>query len=202
MPTDSVVGVVLAGGRSSRMGGGDKALKPLGTTTLLGHVLARFRPQVAAVVLNANGDAARFAAYGLPVVPDSVPDFAGPLAGVLAGMDWARANRPGARWIVTTAADAPFVPADLVARFLAARGDARLAVAASGGRTHPVVGLWPVDLADALRRALIQEGMRKIDRWTARYPIATVDFPIDRVDPFFNINTPEELAEAERLAHG
>jgi molybdopterin-guanine dinucleotide biosynthesis protein A len=199
MPTEPVVGVVLAGGRSSRMGGGDKALRPLGQTTLLGHVLARFRPQVAAIVLNANGDPARFAGYGLPVVPDSVPDFSGPLAGVLAGMEWTRATRPDVPWIVTTAADAPFVPADLVARLIAERGTAELVVAASNGRTHPVVGLWPVRLADVLRHALVEEGMRKIDRWTARFPIATVSFAAEPIDPFFNINTPEELAAAQAL---
>ena len=196
--TDAVLGVVLAGGRSSRMGGGDKCLRKLGTQTLLGHVLERLRPQVAAVVLNANGDASRFAGHGVPVVADSVPDFAGPLAGILAGMDWARAHGSQADWIVTTAADAPFLPRDLVMRLRAGRGAARIAVAASRGWRHPTTALWPVDLAGELRQALAA-GERKIDRFTARYAVSAVDFDGEAVDPFFNINTPEELAEAERL---
>jgi molybdenum cofactor guanylyltransferase len=196
MPSDAIVGVVLAGGQSSRMGGGDKCLKQLGPHTLLGHVLERLRPQVAAMMLNANGDAARFASYGVPVVADSVPDFAGPLAGILAGMDWARSMAAG--WIVSTAADAPFLPLDLVVRLQRDRGQARIAVAASGGWRHPTTALWPVDLAAELRQAL-QSGERKIDRFTARYTVAPATFVTDPVDPFFNVNTPKELAEAERL---
>ena len=199
MPTEPVVGVVLAGGRSTRMGGGDKCLRPLGNGTLLGQVLARFQPQVDTVVLNANGEAARFATYGVTVVPDTVAGFVGPLAGILAGLDWARTHRPAVRWVASTAADAPFLPRDLVVRMLAGCGDAELAVAASAGRSHPVVGLWSVALADALRDALVGEDMRKIDRWTARYRVATVSFATEPLDPFFNVNTPEELAEAERL---
>jgi molybdopterin-guanine dinucleotide biosynthesis protein A len=196
MPSDAVVGVVLAGGQSSRMGGGDKCLKQLGSRTLLGHVLDRLRPQVAAMVLNANGDAARFDGYDVQVVADSVPDFAGPLAGILAGLDWARTMN--ADWAVSTAADAPFLPRDLVDRLQQGRDAARIAVAASGGWRHPTTALWPVDLADELRKAL-QAGERKIDRFTARYAVAPVTFDTDPVDPFFNINTPEELAEAVRL---
>jgi molybdenum cofactor guanylyltransferase len=196
MPSDTVVGVVLAGGQSSRMGGGDKCLKQLGSRTLLGHVLHRLRLQVAAMVLNANGDDARFNGYGVQVVADSVPDFAGPLAGILAGLDWARTMNVG--WMVSTAADAPFLPRDLVDRLQQGRGTARIAVAASGGWRHPTTALWPVDLADELRQALLA-GERKIDRFTARYAVAPATFDTDPVDPFFNINTPEELAEAERL---
>jgi molybdenum cofactor guanylyltransferase len=196
MPSDAVVGVVLAGGQSSRMGGGDKCLKQLGSLTLLGHVLERLRPQVATMVLNANGDTARFNSYGIPVVADSVPDFAGPLAGILAGLDWAREKNVS--WMVSTAADAPFLPRDLVDRLMQGRGGARIAVAASGGWRHPTTAVWPVDLADELRQAL-QSGERKIDRFTARYAVAPIVFETDPVDPFFNINTPEELAEAERL---
>jgi molybdopterin-guanine dinucleotide biosynthesis protein A len=196
MPNDAVAGVVLAGGQSSRMGGGDKCLKCLGPRTLLGHVIERLRPQVTALVLNANGDPSRFAGYGTAVVPDTVPDFAGPLAGILAGMDWARAT--GADWLVSTAADAPFLPRDLVARLQRGRGTARIAVAASGGWRHPTTALWPVALADDLRRSLLG-GERKIDRYTARHTVAPVEFAVDPVDPFFNINTPEELADAEAL---
>jgi molybdenum cofactor guanylyltransferase len=195
-----VVGVILAGGLSRRMGGGDKGLKTLGGRSILERVIERVRPQVDALVLNANGDPARFAAFGLAVVPDGVEGFPGPLAGVLAGLEWARMNAPQARWVASFPGDAPFVPRDLVARFLTAtdKDAAELACARSGDQEHPVVGLWPVRLADALRHALAQEGMRKVDRWTARYRLAVIDFADQPVDPFFNANTPEDLAEAER----
>jgi molybdenum cofactor guanylyltransferase len=196
-----VVGLLLAGGLSRRMGGGDKSLRLLGGQTLLDHVIARMRPQVSALVLNANGDPARFAHFGLPVVADSVPDFAGPLAGILAGLDWAAANHPDCAYVVSVATDAPFLPRDLVARLFAgmaaAGGD--LACAASGGQMHPVIGLWPVHLREALRHALIAEGIRKVDLWTGRYKLATVDFPTDPIDPFFNANRPEDLARAAAL---
>ncbi len=183
------------------MGGGDKCLRLLGGRPILEHVLARARPQVAALLLNANGDPGRFAAFGLPVADDLIPGFAGPLAGVLTGMTWARAHRPDCPWIATLATDTPFFPADLVARLLAAleREDADLACAASGGRAHPVFGLWPVRLADDLRAAMVGEQIRKVDLWTARHRLTLVDFPIEPVDPFFNTNRPEDLAEAERL---
>lgn len=196
-----IVGLLLAGGQSRRMGGGDKALRPLAGVVLLDRVIARLRPQVEALVLNANGDPARFAGFGLPVVADSVPDFAGPLAGVLAGLDWAAANRPDCAYVVSVATDAPFLPKDLVARFataLEAEG-ADLACAASGGRSHPVFGLWPVRLREELRGAVIEQGIRKVDRWTARYKLATVPFADQPSDPFFNANRPEDLAAAEAL---
>lgn len=198
-----IVGLLLAGGQSRRMGGGDKALRLLGGQTLLDHVIERVRPQVAAIVLNANGDPSRFARFGLPVVADSVADFAGPLAGVLAGLDWTAANRPDCQFVVSIATDAPFLPADLVARL--ANGmkaeRAELACAASGGQPHPVIGLWPVRLREALREAVVAEGIRKVDVWTQRYPLATVDFPIGAVDPFFNANRPEDLERAAALLH-
>jgi molybdenum cofactor guanylyltransferase len=196
-----VVGVLLAGGQARRMGGGDKCLRQLGERTILEHVIARARPQVAALVLNANGDPARFAGFGLPVVADVVAGFAGPLAGVLTGMEWARTHRPECPWIATIATDTPFFPTDLVARMLSAlaREGADLACAASGGRTHPVFGLWPVALADDLRAAMVDEGMRKVDVWTARHRLAEVAFATDPIDPFFNTNRPEDLVEAERL---
>jgi molybdenum cofactor guanylyltransferase len=199
--TDAVVGVLLAGGLARRMGGGDKCLRRLGDRPILAHVIERARPQVAALVLNANGDPARFAAFDLPVAADVVEGFAGPLAGVLTGMDWARANRPDCPWVATVATDTPFFPTDLVARMLAAvaRAGADLACAASGGRTHPVFGLWPVRLAGELRAAMVDEGIRKVDVWTARHRLVEVDFPTEPIDPFFNTNRPEDLAEAERL---
>jgi len=196
-----VVGLLLAGGQSRRMGGGDKALRPLGGASMLERVIERLRPQVAALVLNANGDAARFANFGLPVVADSVPDFAGPLAGVLAGLDWSAAHRPDCPFIVSVATDAPFLPTNLVARLAAEleAAEADLACAASAGRAHPVFGLWPVRLRDDLRRAVREEGIRKVDEWTARHKLVTVPFLDAPVDPFFNANRPEDLILAAAL---
>lgn len=197
-----VLGVILAGGLARRMGGGDKGLLPIGAGTLLDAVVDRLGPQVDALVLNANGDPTRFARFGLEVVADPVSDFPGPLAGVLAGMDAAARRDPPFPWVVSVAADTPFFPRDLVARFLdtATLEGVELACAASGGRTHPVFGLWPTRLVGELRRALVEEGLRKIDAWTARYRLAVVDWPIEPFDPFFNVNTPEDLASAARLA--
>lgn len=199
--TTPIVGVLLAGGQSRRMGGGDKSLRLLGGKTILARVIERARSQVAALVLNANGDPARFADYGLPVAADVVEGYAGPLAGVLTGMEWARANVPDALWLASFATDAPFLPTDLVARLGAAVADegAEMACASSGGRSHPVFGFWPIVRAPELRRAMVEEGVRKVDVWTARYRLVTVDFATDRIDPFFNTNRPEDLAEAERL---
>lgn len=203
--TERVAGVLLAGGLGRRMGGGgDKPLKELAGKPLIAHTIQRARPQVTALVLNANGDPARFTEFGLPVIPDPVEGFVGPLAGILAGLDWARAQVPGAAWLASFATDAPFLPDDLVARLVEAvsREGADIGCAMSGGRTHPVFGLWPVRLANDLRRALIEEDMRKIDRWTARYKVAYAEWPADPVDPFYNVNTPDELAAAERQAGG
>jgi molybdopterin-guanine dinucleotide biosynthesis protein A len=200
--TEAVVGLLLAGGLARRMGGGDKCLRLLAGRPLLSHSIERMRSQVDAMVLNANGDAARFAAFDLPVIADSVEGFAGPLAGILSGMEWAARRDPSARWLVSVPTDAPFLPPDLVGRLRAAAQEAGapLACAASKGRSHPVIGLWSIALEPALRRALIEEEIRKIDRWTARYKVATVAFAAEPVDPFFNANTPDDLAEAERYA--
>ncbi len=201
MTDGAVVGVLLAGGQARRMGGGDKCLRGLAGRTLLQRVIDRITPQVGHLVLNANGDPGRFTGYGLPVVADSVEGFAGPLAGVLTGLEWARAHAPKSGWIVTAPTDAPFLPADLVSRLHDAVADGAhdLACAASAGRSHPVVGLWPVALAGDLHKALVGEGLRKIDAWTARYRLATLEWPVEPVDPFFNANRPEDLAQAERL---
>ena len=201
MTSPDIAGVVLAGGLARRMGGGDKALLELGGRPILAHVIERLEPQVGSIVINANGDPARFADYGLPVAADPIDGFAGPLAGVLAGFDWARENLPDAEWIVTVASDTPFFPADLVARMLAAieADGAEMACAASGGRHHPVFGLWPVRLAEDLRRAMIDEDIRKVDIWTARYRLAAVAFGTDPFDPFFNANRPEDLEKAQSL---
>src|SRR5947209_4975724 len=200
--TIETFGLVLAGGLARRMGGGDKALIRIGNETILARTLARLTPQVAGVVLNANGDATRFTPFGLPVVADSVPDFAGPLAGILAGLDWVAAHRPQTEWVVSVPGDCPFLPGDLVARLHQARvrEGKPLACAHSGEWRHPVVGLWQVALREDLRRAITLEDLRKIEVWTARHGVALADWPTEPVDPFFNVNTPEDVATATRLA--
>lgn len=202
MTSEVIPGVLLAGGLARRMGGGDKPMRTIGGRTILDRVTARLQPQCDGLILNANGDPARFAAFVLPVIPDGVADFPGPLAGILAGLDWAAANRPEVKWVLSAAADCPFLPRDLVARLVAAlrEEDAELAVAASDGQSHPVIGLWSVSLREQLRHALVVEDVRKIDRWTARYRLATVTWPTTPLDPFFNANTMDDIAEADRLA--
>jgi molybdenum cofactor guanylyltransferase len=197
-----IPGVLLAGGLARRMGGGDKPMRTIGGLTILERVIVRLKPQCDGLILNANGDPARFAAFGLPVIADGVADFPGPLAGILAGLDWAATRRPEVSHILSAAADCPFLPRDLVARLDHARREqnAELAVAASDGQTHPVIGLWSAKLREELRHALVKEDVRKIDRWTTRYPLATVTWPTTPLDPFFNANTVEDIAEAERLA--
>jgi molybdopterin-guanine dinucleotide biosynthesis protein A len=184
------------------MGGGDKPLRLLAGRPLLEHVVDRLRPQLRRLVLNANGDPTRFAAFGLPVVGDSIPDFAGPLAGILAGLEWAAREAADCPYLLSAPTDAPFLPPDLVQRLIAGLQTERaeIAMAASGGRAHPVAALWPVALAEELRRVLMEEELRKVDAWTARHRVAVIDFAIGAVDPFFNANRPEDLAEAERLA--
>jgi molybdenum cofactor guanylyltransferase len=198
----ATLGLVLAGGLARRMGGGDKARICIGGRTILQRVLARLTPQCSGIIINANGDPARFADTGLAVVADSVPDYAGPLAGILAGLDWAAANVPGCEWLASAPGDCPFLPLDLVARLHAARlaADAPLACARSGQWRHPVVGLWPVALRENLRRALVDDGLRKIDLFTARYDIGIAEWPDTPVDPFFNVNTPDDAAQAEQIA--
>ncbi|QDO99497.1 molybdenum cofactor guanylyltransferase MobA [Ferrovibrio terrae] len=199
--SETILGVVLAGGLARRMGGGDKGLQQLGGKPILQHILDRLTPQVEGVILNANGDVTRFAEWNLPVTGDAVEGFVGPLAGVLAGLSWARANRPDVTDIVTVPGDGPFLPRDLVARMAAARAEAQadLACAVSAGQAYPVVGLWPVRLYDDLRRAVVEEDIRKVDRWTARHKLVQVEFAAQPVDPFFNANAPEDLAAAEDL---
>jgi molybdopterin-guanine dinucleotide biosynthesis protein A len=184
------------------MGGGDKPMRTIAGRTILERVIARLKPQCDGLILNANGDPARFAAFGLPVVADGVADFPGPLAGILAALDWAAANRPDVKLVLSAAADCPFLPRDLVSRLYGALDTekAELAVAASDGQSHPVIGLWGVGLREQLRHALVVEDIRKIDRWTARYKLATVTWPTTPLDPFFNANTMDDIAEADRLA--
>jgi molybdenum cofactor guanylyltransferase len=190
--------MILAGGRSRRMGGGDKCLMPLAGRPVLAHVIERIRPQVTSLALNANGDATRFAGFALPVVADDEADFAGPLAGILAALDWAKRAHPSAAAVLTVPADTPFLPRDLAVRLNAA--GARPALASSLGWIHPVVGLWPLVLRDDLEAALRKEGIRKVEDWTGRLGPAVVDFDAGTRDPFFNINTPGDLARAEALS--
>jgi molybdopterin-guanine dinucleotide biosynthesis protein A len=184
------------------MGGGDKGLIRIGGATILERALARVGRQCAGLIINANGDPARFARFGLPVVADDVEGFAGPLAGILAGLDWLAANEPAIGWLASVPGDCPFLPRDLVRRLHAVRVAAGLplACAKSGDWRHPVVGLWRVDLRADLRRAVVAEGLRKIEVWTARHGVALAEWPADPVDPFFNVNTPEDAAQAQRFA--
>ena len=202
MGDPSILGLVLAGGLARRMGGGDKARIRIGGNTILERVLARLAPQCGSMILNANGDPARFGDTGLPVVPDTVPGFAGPLAGILAGLDWAAANAPEVTDIVSVPGDCPFLPPDLVPRLEQARkaADLPLACARSGDWRHPVIGLWPVGLRGDLRTALVEDDLRKIEAWTARHGVAIADWPAVPFDPFFNVNTPEDAAEAQHIA--
>lgn len=200
-PAGETVGVLLAGGLARRMGGGDKPLRTLGGRPILDHVIARARPQVSALLLNVNGDPARVAGYGLPVAEDVVEGHAGPLAGILTGLEWMATAVPAARWLASFATDAPFLPLDLVARLRQAvdAEGADMACAKSAGRTHPVFALWPAAIRHELRQALVERDERKIDAFTAAYKVAEVDFPCAPVDPFYNINRPENLEEAEGL---
>lgn len=196
-----IPGVLLAGGKSRRMGGKEKCLLLLAGRPLLDHVIERFRPQVATLILNAPGDPARFASRGLEVVADSIEGFVGPLAGILAGLDWAHANAPQAAHIATVPCDAPFLPGDLVRRLTQALREegAAIAYAASAGRNHPLFALWPLSLRENLRRAVVDEGVRRIQDWTPRHKTARIDYPCVPVDPFANINSPHDLAEAEDM---
>ncbi len=205
MTVPLICGVLLAGGQSRRMGGGDKCLLEINGQTVLSRVISRIAPQVQGVVLNVNGDGDRFADYGLETIADAVGDFSGPLAGVLTGMEWAQdknADGGDISHILSVPTDAPFLPMDLVERLQAPiqSGQAEMTCAVSNGRTHPVVGIWPVSLAADLRRAMVDEDIRKVDRWTARYRLTQVEFDATLFDPFFNMNRGEDLAEAKRLA--
>jgi molybdopterin-guanine dinucleotide biosynthesis protein A len=184
------------------MGGGDKSLREIGGISVLSRVVAVTAPQCAGLVLNANGDPARFTEFGLPIVPDDLPGFQGPLAGILAGLDWIARENPLISQAVSVPTDAPFLPDDLVARLVAAkvREGATIATAFSGGREHPVVTLWPVSLRVALRKALVEEGLRKMGGFTGRYSAARVDWPIEPHDPFFNANEPADFVAAESVA--
>jgi molybdopterin-guanine dinucleotide biosynthesis protein A len=203
-PLPPTLGLVLAGGLARRMGGGDKARLEIGGISILDRVLACLSAQCTGIIINANGDRKRFADTGLTVVPDNVPDFAGPLAGILAGLDWLAAQDTGIEWIVSVPGDCPFLPDDLVEKLHLARvkmgAGVPLACARSGAWRHPVVGLWPLALRANLRKALVEDDLRKIEVWTAQHGVAIADWPDQPVDPFFNVNTPEDLARATDIA--
>jgi molybdenum cofactor guanylyltransferase len=201
-PVPPTLGLVLAGGLARRMGGGDKALLRIGGVSILDRVLACLSAQCVGIAINANGDPARFAATGAPVLSDNVEGFVGPLAGVLAGLDYLATKQPGIEWMLTVPGDCPFLPDDLIEALHQARREkgTPLACAKSGDWRHPVVGLWPIALREDLRRALVDEGLRKIEVWTARHGVALAEWPAEPVDPFFNVNTPEDVAAAERIA--
>jgi molybdenum cofactor guanylyltransferase len=196
-----ILGVILAGGRATRMGGGDKGLKRIGGQLMLTRVINRIEQQVERLIISANGDPERFIDFDLPVIPDDLPDLPGPLAGILAAMDFA-AEMTSANFVLSVAADCPFLPRDLCPRLLALQKlhDSRISVARSGGFAQPTIALWDTSLRRDLRKALSEEGLRKIDAFTARYPTTSVDWPVTPYDPFFNANTPDDLAHAENIA--
>jgi len=197
------VGILLAGGKSSRMGGGDKCLLPLGGRPILAHVIELLKPQVAELIISANGDPARFSAFGLPVVEDRLGGYAGPLAGILAGLEWARTNRPESRFAITAASDTPFLPADLVSRLCSASGEGvpDFAVARSADGMHAVFGLWPITIAPDLEASLLS-GDRKVSDWVRQHHAQEAMFPPVKIEgriiaPFFNVNRPDDLVAAE-----
>ena len=194
--------IVLAGGRSARMGGGDKSLLTLGGRPLLSRVLDRLIPQADKIAISANGDPSRFAQFGLPILPDTIEGYLGPLAGLLAGMEWAQGT--GAAQIASVPTDSPFIPTDLTARLMSSASPDRPALAASGGKHHPVVGLWPVALAGRLRDFLESGTTYKVSAFAQECGAVLVDFPMTALagnnrDPFFNVNTPEDLSLAEKI---
>ncbi len=202
----SIPAILLAGGKASRMGGGDKGLVRLAGRPLLAHVIDRLQAQVREIVINANGDPGRFVRFGVPVIPDAVAGQPGPLGGILAGLEWAAKERPGTPFILSCSCDCPFLPADLVARLAdAIEAGADIAIAESNGRKHPVIGLWRVALRQDLRRAVALEGLRRVEAFCDRHRTAVANFPGSvnlpggKVDPFFNANTPDDLALAENL---
>jgi molybdenum cofactor guanylyltransferase len=204
MRRGSCFGIVLMGGLSRRMGGGDKGLRDLGGMSLLARVVAAMRPQCESLVLNANGDPARLGEFGFPIVADDVQGFPGPLAGILASLDWIAAHFPDVEYAVSVPADTPFLPDDLAARLMESREkhNALAACARSGGWTHPLVALWPVAIRQDLRHALVKEDRRKVDDFLRGYPYTVVDWPMEPFDPFFNVNEPGDLAAAETILLG
>ena len=197
-----VLGIILAGGKSRRFGIGDKFFQKLDGETLLSRVIERIVTQVDTLIINSNSDRSKFSEYPYDIIPDIIPGYAGPLAGILTGMEWAKENLPEYKWIATFAADAPFVPLDCVDKMLNAvvSEDTNIVCAASGGRTHPVCAIWQIKLSEPLRLAITQDNIRKIDNWTEGQNLSVVEFPIEPFDPFFNINHFKDLLQAEKIS--
>lgn len=195
----SMTGVVLAGGLSRRMGEQEKSLLELGGKSIISHVIDRLKSQTSEILINANGDPDRFSQFDLPIKADTVEGFAGPLAGILAGMRWCEANAPDCEYVLSVAADTPFFPKSLAEKLLAEipKDQGAIALASSDGRRHPVFGLWSISLADELQKFLVDEENRKVMLFVERYPNCIVDFEFKTSDPFFNVNTPEDLAAAQ-----
>lgn len=200
----NICGVILAGGQSRRMGGGDKCLLKLGGKTLLRRSLDAVAPQVGPLLVNTNSEPGLFSDYKYPIVADVIDGFPGPLAGVLTAMEWALENAPDCSWVASFASDAPFLPNDLVENLMGqiVRDRADMACASSDGQVHPIFAMWPVCLAGALRTAVDQNGIRKVDSWTAHYNLTITDYDTTDGDPFFNINRPHDLAEAALFIDG
>ena len=205
LSSNKVVGCILAGGLSRRMGGGDKWLKTLGDTSLLDLVIDRLSGQTGTIVLNANGNPDRLERYGLPVIADAIEGFAGPLAGISACMNWAAEHTPEATHIVTVAADTPFFPVDLLSRFqkVLEQESCEIAMAKSDGHRHPVFGLWSLALRDNLAQWMKETDTYKVIAWARLHRLSMVDFPMidgrsGTIDPFFNVNTAEDLLTAEQ----
>ncbi|HAI97144.1 MAG: molybdenum cofactor guanylyltransferase MobA [Cycloclasticus sp.] len=198
---NGIVGAVLAGGLSRRMNKQNKSFIPLNGKPLIDYVIDTLSQQCDTIVINSNENDSRLASYNHPVVKDSLKGYLGPLAGILAVMEWTKQHLPDCKWIVTAPVDTPFLPEDLVSTLYQShqKNQSALACACSNGRTHPVIGLWPVNLFGELRQALVNEDLRKIDLWTSRYSIAHPNFAYDVIDPFFNINCDKDLLEAESL---
>ena len=196
------IGVLLAGGRSSRMGEQDKAFCQLGQQTLIATVINKIAPQVDGLVINTNSDNEAYRVLGLPVVKDCVAGYLGPLVGILSALDWIHEHRPQCQWLASFSVDTPFITPDVVATLFAAvrREKTLLATVRSGQRSHPVIGLWSLQLRDDLREQLLRQQLRKVDKWTQRHGIAIADFDTNPVDPFFNINSPADLETARKMA--
>lgn len=195
----TTIGLILAGGQARRMGGVDKAFVMLGGRTLLAHAIERAGPQVDELLINANGDPSRFASFGREVIADSLPGFLGPLAGILTGLEWMKAHRPNADWLASFPCDTPFLPRDLVRRLIACAVAANTltAVAASGGRRHGVCAVWSAKIADTPQSVLNGLNLRKMDDFIAHLPHAALAFSAEPLDPFLNVNAPDDLARAE-----
>ncbi len=198
---EKIIGVILAGGLARRLGNIDKALVKIDATTLLDRAITNLEKQCSQIIINANGNPDRFESTNKPIVADTIEGHAGPLAGVLAAMQWVQQNEPQTKWIATLPVDTPFAPDDFARKLLleTTKTNADMACTSSNGRHHPVVGLWPVDLADQLKQAMMKEDMRKVDLWTARYKLTIVDFEVGQYDPFFNINRPADIEKAEQI---